>query len=77
MIIDLLKTFFSLIKLNLIFLFNKILYPKIKITFFYSPTKDKTQNENYIDDLFDNLGKDFLVIFGYLISRETTFFLFL
>ena len=31
MIIDLLKTFFSLIKLNLIFLFNKILYPKIKI----------------------------------------------
>ena len=65
MIIDLFKAFFSLIKLNLVILLSKIFFPKKIIIFFYWPKKHMIQNENYIEDLFDNLGKNFLVIFGF------------
>ena len=48
MIIDLFKAFLSLIKLNLIILFNKILYPKKKIIFV---------NQSHICQLFKSLIK--------------------
>ena len=65
MIIDLFKAFFALIKLNLVILINKIFFPKKIIIFFYWPKKHIIQNANYIEDLFDNFGKFFLIIFGF------------
>ena len=70
MIIDLFKAFLSLIKLNLIILFNKILYPKKKIIFFYQPKKDfNIKSANFIEDLFNDLGKNFLFFIGFSSSK--------
>ena len=58
-----LKSFFSIIVINI-----KIVYFKFKnkkIIFYYDPVNRQTQSINYIEDLFDNFGKDFLVIFGF------------
>jgi len=68
MVIELFKTFFSLIKLNLIISFNKILYPKKKIIFFYQPNKRlNEESAYYIEDLFKNMEKNFLffIIFNF------------
>ena len=58
-----LKSFFSIIVINI-----KIIYFKFKnkkIIFFYDPNKRHTQSINYIEDLFDNFGKEFLIFFGF------------
>ena len=58
-----LKNFFSVIVINI-----KIIYFKFKnkkIIFFYDPNKRHTQSINYIEDLFDNFGKEFLIFFGF------------
>ena len=66
MIIDLFKAFLSLIKLNLIILFNKILYPKKKIIFFYQPKKNfNIKSADFIEDLFNDLGKNFLFFISF------------
>ena len=65
MTIDFIKAIFSLLRINLVIQLNKIFYPEIKIIFFYWPRKNKIRNEKYIEDLLDNFGKDFLVIFGF------------
>ena len=57
-----LKSFFSIIVINI-----KIIYFKFKnkkIIFFYDPEKRYTQSINYIEDLFNNFGKEFLIFFG-------------
>ena len=70
MIIDLFKAFLSLIKLNLIILFNKILYPKKKIIFFYQPKKNfNIKSANFIEDLFNDLGKNFLFFISFSSSN--------
>ena len=70
MIVDLFKAFLSLIKLNLIILFNKILYPKKKIIFFYQPKKNfNIKSANFIEDLFNDLGKNFLFFIGFSSSK--------
>ena len=58
-----LKSFFSIIVINI-----KIIYFKFKnkkIIFFYDPVNRHTQSINYIEDLFDNFGKEFLIFFGF------------
>ncbi len=58
-----LKSFFSIIVINI-----KIIYFKFKnkkIIFFYDSNKRHTQSINYIEDLFDNFGKEFLIFFGF------------
>lgn len=70
MIIDLFKAFLSLIKLNLIILFNKILYPKKKIIFFYQPKKNfGIKSANFIEDLFNDLGKNFIFFISFSSSN--------
>ena len=70
MVIDLFKAFLSLIKLNLIILFNKILYPKKKIIFFYQPKKNfNIKSANFIEDLFNDLGKNFLFFISFSSSN--------
>ena len=70
MIMDLFKAFLSLIKLNLIILFNKILYPKKKIIFFYQPKKNfNIKSANFIEDLFNDLGKNFLFFISFSSSN--------
>ncbi len=58
-----LKSFFSIIVINI-----KIIYYKFKnkkVIFFYDPENRYTQSINYIEDLFDNFGKEFLIFFGF------------
>ena len=58
-----LKSFFSIIVINI-----KIVYFKFKnkkIIFFYDSNNRHTQSINYIEDLFDNFGKEFLIFFGF------------
>ena len=56
-----LKSFFSIILINI-----KIVYFKFKnkkIIFYYDPVNRQTQSINYIEDLFENFGKEFLIFF--------------
>ena len=60
---------FDLIRLNFFILINKIFYPKKKIIFIYHPTRSLTfNNKNYLEELFNDYGKDFLIINGNQIS---------
>lgn len=58
-----LKSFFSIVIINL-----KIIYFKFKnkkIIFFYDPNKQHNQSINYIEDLFNDFGEEFLIFFGF------------
>ena len=58
---------YDLIRLNFFILFNKIFYPKKKIIFIYHPTRSLTlNNKNYLEQLFNDYGKDYLIINGKL-----------
>ena len=71
-IVTFIKFFFSvydLIRLNFFILFNKIFYPKKKFIFIYHPTRSLTfNNKNYLEQLFNDYGKDYLIINGNQIS---------
>ncbi len=64
MIINLLKTFYSLVFLNFKIAFLKFFFKK-KIFFFYHPITHLTKIHTfYIEDLFNNIGKNIVVFFG-------------
>ena len=62
MIFKYVKNLFSVILLNIKIINLK--YKKKKIIFFYSPSQKINSPANYIQDLFNEFGKDFVIIFG-------------
>ena len=64
MIINVLKTFYSLVFLNFKIVVLKFFFKK-KIFFFYHPITTLTKIHTfYIEDLFNNIGKNIAVFFG-------------
>ena len=64
-LINICKTFFSIISINIIIIFFKF-YKKKKIIFFYHPRKKLTLNHlNYLNHLFFIFKKDYLIIHGH------------
>ena len=62
MIFKYVKNLFSVILLNIKIIHLK--YKKKKIIFFYSPSQKINSPANYIQDLFNEFGNDFVIIFG-------------
>jgi len=63
MIFKYIKSLFSILSLNIKIIYLK--YKKKKIIFFYSPGEKIASPANYIQDLFNEFGKDFVIIFGF------------
>jgi len=64
LIINLLKTFYSLVFLNFKIAVLKFFFKK-KIFFFYHPITHLTKIHTfYIEDLFNNIGKNIVIFFG-------------
>ena len=62
------KTFFSIIVINIIIIYSK--FKKKKIIFFYHPIKLLTLNHvYYLNDLFSDFKKDYLVIYGHEVNN--------
>ena len=62
MIFKYIKNLFSVFFLNIKIFYLK--YKKKKIILFYSPSQKINSPANYIQDLFNEFGKDFVIIFG-------------
>tara|TARA_B100000795_G_C22797089_1_gene439904 strand:- start:749 stop:1876 length:1128 start_codon:yes stop_codon:yes gene_type:complete len=71
------KILFSILSLNIKIIYLK--YKNKKIIFFYSPSKKITNPANYIQDLFSEFEKDFVVIFGFnsenILKNENYYFI--
>lgn len=63
-------SFISIIKLNALIFFYKLLKPKKEIIFIYHPTRSLTfNNKNYLEKLFSDYGNNYLIINGHQIDK--------
>ena len=69
-LVDICKTFYSIIIINMIVIFFKLI--KKKIIFFYHPRKNLTLNHvHYLEDLFSYFYKDYIVLHGHEVKDYT------
>jgi hypothetical protein len=63
-------SFISIVKLNILIFFYKLLKPKKRIIFIYHPTRSLTfNNKNYLEKLFSDYGNNYLIINGHQIDK--------
>lgn len=63
-------SFISILKLNLLIFFYKLLKPNKKIIFIYHPTRSLTlNNKDYLEKLFSDYGSNYLIINGHQIDK--------
>ena len=67
-IVNVIKSILSIIKINIIIIYYKIINKKI--IFFYHPKKLLTLNNvYYLDELFSNFSKEYLIIYGHEVEN--------
>ena len=67
-ILSLFKTLLSIVKINIIIIYSKIINKKI--IFFYHPKKLLTLNNvYYLDELFSDFSKEYVVIYGHEVDN--------
>jgi hypothetical protein len=67
-IVNIFKTFLSIIKINIIIIYSKITHKKI--IFFYHPKKLLTLNNvYYLEELFTDFNAEYLVIYGHEVEN--------
>ena len=63
MLFSIIRSFFVILIINIKIIYFK--YKNKKIIFFYYPNKQLSKPANYIEYLFHDFGKDFVIIFGF------------
>ena len=67
-LVDICKTFYSIIIINIIVILSKLI--KKKVIFFYHPRKNLTLNHvHYLEDLFSYFYRDYVVLHGHEVKN--------